>query len=133
MQSTVTAKGYEKNAWILVAILGLAGIAFSLPLILGIQIDVSLPALTSTQTYLARVAGMSLLGFAFFGLIIAYTAFRKGEKWAWYLTWYLPIYLFYSTADNYVQGGGNWPLYFVFLVISLAGLLLPYRMFFSKK
>ncbi len=133
MQATAAAKGYEKNAWILMAIVSIFGLFISIVLVAGIQLDVSFPAFVTDQVYLARVAGMSILGFALAGLAISYTAFKRGEKWSWYLFWYVPLYLLYSTADNYSQGGGNWPLYAVLMLAALASLLLPYRLFFPKK
>lgn len=129
----MAAKGYEKNAWVLVAILGVVGIFFSITMLAGIQIDTKLPQYSSSMLYLSRMSGWSLLGLSVFGLVLTCKAFRRGERWAWYVVWFLPFYFIVNIADNYMQGGGNWPLYTAFLLVSLAGLLLPYRMFFPKK
>lgn len=133
MQSPVVAKGYERNAWVLVAILGVVGILFSITMLAGIQIDTKLPQYSSSMLYLSRMSGWSLLGLSVFGLALTYKAFRRGERWAWYVVWFLPFYFIVNIGDNYLQGGGNWPLYTALLLVSLAGLLLPYRMFFPKK
>ncbi len=80
-----------------------------------------------------RDDGAALLGFSILGIFVSYTAFRRGEKWAWFALLYWPAYLLFITAESYALGGANWPLNAAFLLISLAGLLLPYRKFFPKK
>jgi len=141
-------KGHEKNAWMLLAFIGFIGIIFSLLLIAQIRFDPSLlenqlgrsvssfqasnPNAWGALLYSERDAGAALLGFSILGIFIAWTAFKDGKKWAWYAELYLPIYILFVIAETYYAGGSNWPLYFVFLLISLAALLLPYRKFFPK-
>jgi len=131
MQPTVAAKGYEKNAWVLVTIVGAIGIIFSFLMIAGVS-DAALPAYSAYTAYIARIGGFSLLGFAIVGIAISLTAYKKGEKWAWYVVWYLPTYFIIETADGYLQGSSTWPIEIILLLISLAALLLPYRIFFPK-
>jgi hypothetical protein len=133
MQPTVAAKVYEKNAWVLVTIIGAIGVIFSFLEIAGIPNDSSFSLANSFELYLAREAGLPLLGYGITGIAISMTAYRKGEKWAWYVLWYLPIYFMVDTALTYQQGGSSWPIAVILLLISLAALLLPYRIFFPKK
>jgi len=134
MQPAVAAKWYEKNAWVLLTILGAIAAIFSFLEIAGIPDD---PACclysNSLELFYGRIMGYEMLGIAILGMAISMTAYKKGEKWVWYVTWYFPIYLIVMTVDTYLQGGANWPLYIIFMLVSLAALLLPYRIFFPKK
>ena len=132
MQPTVAAKVYEKYAWVLVTIIGAIGVIESFAMIAGIH-DSALPAVSGYSLYIAQLGGISLFGYGITGIAISMTAYRKGERWAWYVLWYLPIYFIIGTALNYQQGGSGWPVIIVFLLISLAAMLLPYRIFFPKK
>ncbi len=149
MQSTTTLKGYEKNAWTLLVALGVVAIILSFFLFAGISFDDALfnnqfgqspssfatsnPTFWSGLQYQYYQVAAALLGFAVLGIVLAYTAFRKGEKWAWYGTWYVALFLLWNVYVNYVAGGTLWMMDSVLFVISLAALLLPFRMFFPKK
>jgi hypothetical protein len=132
MQPVAAAKGYEKNAWVLVAIISAVGIITALLQIAGMS-GLGLPALSGYSLYLAQTGGLSLLGYGITGMGISMTAYKRGEKWAWYVIWYLPIYfMIYAVADD-LQGGSEWPVALILMLITLAALLLPYRIFFPKK
>ncbi len=69
--------------------------------------------------------GTALLGFNVFALVVILIPFKRHERWAWYALWMLPL---------------QWLLQFVFLpdlaylilaMLTTAGLILPYRRFFS--
>ncbi len=47
-----------------------------------------------------RDEGTEVFGFALFTTAIASTAYRRGEKWAWYVLWYLPFYMAYGTFNT---------------------------------
>jgi FtsH-binding integral membrane protein len=85
------------------------------------------------MTYLFHGFGLAALGLGVFTIAVSYVPYRKGEKWAWYITWYLPIFLLLATIANYADGGRSWALSLVLLIVALAGLLLPYRKFYPKK
>ena len=74
-----------------------------------------------------RLLGTVLWGMAIFGLAIILKPFRNGERWAWYVLWYYPAFF----AIHILAFGTLIPDV-VFLLISLLGLLLPYRRFFPK-
>ncbi|BBL80195.1 hypothetical protein RxyAA322_20490 [Rubrobacter xylanophilus] len=71
----------------------------------------------------ALAAGMGL-----FGAAITLSAFRRGERWAWFVLWYYPAFL---TAHILASGSGipGMPL----LLLSMLGLLLPVRRFFGGR
>jgi len=148
MQATMPEKGYVKNAWILLAVLGVIGILFGVALTFNLPVDTAFiqnqlgqttssfqssnPKAYSLVQTLTRDSGVILLGYSILATGIAYTAFRRGMKWAWYVSLYLPLFLLYFTAETYYFGGNNWPLYAIFFLVSLAGIFLPYRKFFPK-
>ncbi len=70
--------------------------------------------------------GTALLGFNVLALVVILIPFKRHERWAWYALWMLPL---------------QWLLQFAFLpdiaylmlvVLTTAGLLLPYEWFFSS-
>jgi cell division protein FtsW (lipid II flippase) len=142
-------KGYQKYAWILIAVLGVAFIFDALVFFSGMNPDPPLfqsligqslsnfnslhPDEGKAMTYLFHGFGLAALGLGVFTIAVSYVPYRKGEKWAWYIVWYLPIFLFLATIANYADGGQSWALDLVLLIVALAGLLLPYRKFFPKK
>lgn len=65
-------------------------------------------------------------------ILISLTAYRKGEKWAWYVPWAAPLLIAGLTALDGAGGAAWWPLQTVFLLIPLAGLIVPYKRFFAK-
>jgi hypothetical protein len=71
--------------------------------------------------------GTALLGFNVFALVVILIPFKRHERWAWYTLWMLPL---------------QWLLQFIFLpdlaylvlaMLTTAGLILPYRRFFSSR
>jgi len=144
-------RGYQKSAWILIALVGIVGILFGIGTVVVGDAVIDPPFLThllgqspssfaasnptawSTVVTYTQFLGVTLIGFSIFGTAIAYTGYRRGERWAWYAELSVPAYIVYSIVVVYTDGGANWPLFSVLLLVSLAGLVLPYRKFFPKK
>ena len=144
-------KAYEKHAWILLFALGMVALAYGIYfLVVGIPPDAQLvkkitgitwnelvasePGATAflrTETF--RVLGLTLIGLGIFGMAVASIPFRRGEKWAWYVSLYIPVYFAAFVANNLTLGGSFWQMLVAFLIISLLGLLLPYKKFFPRK
>ena len=68
--------------------------------------------------------GTALVGFNVLALVVILVPFKRRERWAWFALWMLPL---------------QWLSQFVFLpdlaylmlaVLTMVGLLLPYRRFF---
>jgi len=149
MQSTTVEKGYQKYAWILIAIIGAFYVFSGLVFLAGVNLDPPLfnrligqslnafnsanPDKATAMTYLFHGVGLFGLGLGLFTIAISYKPYRRSEKWAWYTVWYLPIILLVAALANYLDGGQSWPGGLIFFIISLAGLLLPYRKFFPRK
>jgi hypothetical protein len=84
-----------------------------------------------TEEELLRAIGVATTGMGIFGVMITLTAYRRREKWTWFTLWYYPIFW-----TIHLMGGlppGNDHIHQIaFIVISLLGLLLPVRQFFSR-
>jgi hypothetical protein len=116
-------KVYEKYAWIIPFAIGLIFLPAAVPHMLGVNTDPSL------------VEDIIDLGVAFFIITISLTAYRRGEKWAWYAFWFIPAFFLGFVAINFSIDAGPsllLPLT-LFVILSLLGLLLPYRKFFPSK
>jgi len=84
--------------------------------------------------WLTGALGMLKTSWSFLVLAITLTSFRKGEKWAWYTLWLVPVLLVGQGIFNSVfLGDINEMLQWIpITTITLLGLLLPYRKFFPK-
>jgi len=78
--------------------------------------------------------GLLKISWSLLVLVIALTGYRRGEKWAWYTLWLVPILLVSSALFNASWFGRvNEALQFIpITTVALVGLLLPYRMFFPR-
>lgn len=148
MQPTMVEKSYQKYAWILLAIVGVLFIFDAFVYLAGINPDPpmfqsllgqslssfssSFPKAGATITALFQAWGVTTLGFGVFTIAISYVPYRKGERWAWYIMWFLPVFLLLGAIANYMLGGASWLVESILLLVSLAGLLLPYRKLFKK-
>jgi hypothetical protein len=65
-------------------------------------------------------------------MVVSATAYRKGEVWAWYLTWVVPVLFLLDLSNDYLAFDVDVGSMFI-VVILVAGLILPYRKFFTSK
>jgi hypothetical protein len=146
----------ERSAWIALIVVGAIFGLFGLSdMILGMDADPAIAEslagiawedLQATQPRVANLVSMSSrsLGAAIFvvsilSMSITLTAFRRGERWAWYALWVWPLWnvaifgLLY-TAERYPGYPPPPPLISapVFLVVTLLALILSHRRFFSR-
>ncbi len=79
--------------------------------------------------------GISAVGLAIFGMIVSMTSFKRGEKWAWYVSWSMPVGILAAQLNLYLLTGSMMVIVLavVFVLVSLLALFLPYRQFFPKK
>ncbi|MEE9181034.1 MAG: hypothetical protein V3U33_00485 [candidate division NC10 bacterium] len=90
--------------------------------------------------YQTRAGGAAFLIIGLLAATIAWTGFRRGERWAWYALLTLPllnvlIFVVVYASVDFSAGVLPPPLLSapVFLVITVVGLLLPIRRFFPKQ
>lgn len=149
-------KVYEKYAWILLFAIGVMILAGGVPHSLGLNTDpetvqriigmtinefqISNPSFFDLYTFYFRFGGLSDLGVAFFIIAISLTAYRKGEKFAWYILWFIPAFFIgcaaitLSTTTVSLESSLSLLLPItMFVILSLLGLILPYRKFFPSK
>jgi uncharacterized membrane protein len=75
-----------------------------------------------------RLQGTLLLGMVVFGLAVILRGSRRGERWAWYVLWYYPIFFVL-----HVIAFGTFIIDGVFFLICALSLLIPYRKFFPRE
>ena len=103
------------------------------------EVTATNPRIASLVNLLSRILGAWLIGFSILAVGISVTAYRKGDRWAWYALWALPltfalIFAAFLTAGR-VSGAPMPPALFSapgLFLLSAFGLLLPYRRFFRK-
>lgn len=144
---TKVEKGYEKYAWVIIFIFGFLAV-ITAPIILsgrppnppspegmtGLtleEIDTRIPGMNSYIASISRQLGNFMLAMGVLLMGIAAVPYRKGEKWAWYTCWILPVLLLIQLANS--RGGFGWQADLVSLLVALAGLFMPYRKFFPKQ
>src|SRR5215211_8026096 len=70
--------------------------------------------------------GTALVGFNILALVMALIPYRRGERWAWYTLWVLPM----LWLSHFVFSP-DLP-YLMLALLTTVGLVLPYRRFFSS-
>ena len=101
-------KFYEKYAWVLFLLIGIMILVGGVPHMFGVNTDpilvesisgqtidelkTSNPSFFSLYNFYFSGGGVSDVGFAFFLIMISLFAYRKGEKWAWYSFWAIPLF-----------------------------------------
>ena len=142
---------YEKYAWVILLALGLLWFVVGLYSVFlpegvfetdvqsvtnmpWIDLEASSPVAADFVIFIYGQLGLLKLSWAFFVLVITLTGYRKGEKWAWYTMWSVPILLVSNALFSAIYTGDvSQPLQFLpITTITLLGLLLPYRKFFPR-
>ncbi|RDU38324.1 hypothetical protein DRW41_01795 [Neobacillus piezotolerans] len=117
---------FLRISWLFLLITG-AGI-----LIFGILVSLFPRIAGPYDLGLVRAIGVATIGMGFFGCAITITSFRKKESWAWLTLWYYPIFWIVHLVGG-LPPGNDHIHQVIFIVISLLGLLLPFRQFFPRK
>jgi hypothetical protein len=109
-----------KASWIALLITGLAILVFGL-------IVAALPGSDPS----ARASGVASIGMGLFGSLIAATAFRRRQRWAWWCLWYYPIFWTAHLIGG-LPPGRDRVHQVVFIGLSLVALVISWREFFSS-
>ncbi|MBC8336571.1 MAG: hypothetical protein H8E29_15015 [Anaerolineales bacterium] len=126
----------QNIGWIIFILFGLLQISSGLPSLCILCMEpghwdwlTSAPEVLEYLNLTWRWLGVTSLAFGVWTLAIAATAFRKGERWAWFAMWVWPAYL----AAQGIVFPFQWPAMRILIVFALIGLFVPYRIFFPKK
>ncbi len=142
--SGIASRG--RRAWLLFFMLGVVAAITAPILLLGHPPDPPSPegfTGLSSDEIAARIPGMSdyissistqlgnfILTTGVLMAAIAAGPFRRGEKWAWYAFWVVPLMLFIQFVNS--RGGLGWQFDLGLMFATIAGLLWPFRLFFPK-
>jgi len=106
--------------WICLVLVSLGVLGFGL-------VEAVAPAGADSQLY--RADGLASTGLGLFGGLVAFVPFRRRERWAWFALWFYPAFWVIHLVAR-LPPGKDHIHQVVFIVLSLAGLLLPVREFF---
>lgn len=124
---TVTrdGRGYTRYGWMVLsssAVLGIfATVLTTLP-----PLYVFSSTLFQNAYPIMGALGTALVGFNILALVMALIPYRRGERWAWFTLWPLPLLWVsqFALATDLT--------YLILAVLTTVGLMLPYRRFFSN-
>ncbi len=130
-------KAYEKYAWIIFFAIGTFRFLTALTHVTGVALDVDLgtasTALVNFIRFTDRELGIDDAAFGALTMAISATSYRRGDRWAWYALFTVPVFFLGEIASNLIAGRIFGVFLFVFVITALLGLLLPYRKFFPAK
>ena len=118
-------RAYEKYGWMILAASAVLGIVAAVWTTLPPLSWFTDPVIVMAYSIMGAW-GVTWAGFNIIALILALIPFRRGERWAWYTLWMLPLLwlsLFALAPDL--------RLYLALAIITTFGLILPYRRFFT--
>ncbi len=109
-----------KLAWVLLALNGAAIVVFG--------VFVAAYPGPSDALYM-RAIGMASIGMGLFGIALTAIPYRRGERWAWWILWYYPIFWTAHLVGGLPPGQDH--IHQVLgIILSVAGLLISVREFF---
>lgn len=114
---------YLRAGWISLVLVGVAILVFGV-------VTVIVPG--TGDVLLMRADGLASIGMGLFGVMITVAPFRRRERWAWFVLWFYPVFWLVHVVGE-LPPGKDHVHQVVFLVLSLAGLLLPVRAFFGGR
>ena len=88
------------------------------------------PTVSDYVQRVIRLNGAAYLGLGLIAAVLSWTAYRRGERYAWFAMWVLPLTLAASAAVFAVESSDLAYYYGGYTLIAVVGLLLPYRKFF---
>ncbi len=152
MKDSTYGKFYEKHAWVIFLVIGIMILTGGIPHMFGFNTDPALvesisgqsideikqstPSLFNLYNFYFSGGGLSDIGVGFFLIVISFFGYRKGQRWAWYTLWFVPVYFLAWIVLSMQLPKEAQPLLIppliVILVLSILGLLLPIKKFFKK-
>ena len=116
------AEAYGRNAWIILFATAALGIFGGVSVMVPTNPTYQLPSVI----WIIRAWGITWIGFNILALVLIVGPYRRGERWAWYALWLMPLLLI-----GYFVLSPELTMYLVLAILTAAlGLLLPYRRYF---
>ena len=122
-------EAYGKYAWIILLASAALGIFGGVVLMFPSLMSTPYPIIRDARVlWLTRAWGITWVGFNILALAVIVGPYRRGERWAWYTLWLLPLLLLsYFVLAPYL------PMNLVLAILTAAfGLILPSRRYFSN-
>jgi uncharacterized membrane protein YozB (DUF420 family) len=116
---------YEKYGWMILAVSAVFGIVAAVLTTLPPLSWFTDPVIVMAYSLMGAL-GLTWAGFNIIALVLALIPFRRGERWAWYTLWMLPLLwlsLFALAPDL--------RLYLALAIVTTLGLIMPCRRFFA--
>lgn len=114
--------GLLTAGWICLAVVSVGVLGFGLVVLL-------VPPAGDAPLY--RADGLASFGLGLFGLLLTVLPYRRRERWAWWALWFYPVFWLTHLILG-LPPGTDHVHQIVFIVLSLAGLLLPIGAFFTR-
>ena len=122
MTGSGRAEAYGRNAWIILFATAVLGIFGGVSVMVPTNPTYQLPSVI----WIIRAWGLTWIGFNILALVLIVGPYRRGERWAWYTLWLMPLLLV-----GYFVLSPELTMNLVLAILSAAlGLLLPYRRYF---
>ena len=117
----------ERYGWIILLVSAILGLLAGLVLTfapLSIMVEPAFAA--GNVPGVLKAFGLTWIFFNICALIILFGNFRRGERWAWWVLWLLPLlWLFHFLVNPATVHN------LAIAIISALGLIVSYRIFFS--
>ena len=152
--TTGAEKWYAKYAWVIFVVFGMGAAFGGLMILAGVvqvdppsaqrttgltldQLASRVPGMGAYVSGLARQLGNFMIAMGVLLTAVAAVPFRRGERWAWHACLIVPVLVLIQLANSFAiydfaSGGFLWQLDLASLLVALAGLLMPLRIFFPK-
>ncbi len=91
------------------------------------------PSLAAFLKVAAAFVALAILGLGIFGMAVSRISYRNGERWAWYVLWYLVIFTVASTIVDFTISGSTAYTFIIVAIVATLGQLVSYRNFFQKQ
>jgi hypothetical protein len=116
-------RAYGKYAWMILFISALLGISGGVSLMFPSDPT----SLSPRGLWIIRAWGITWVGFNIFVLALSVGPYRRGERWAWYTLWLVPVLFigYFLIAPETIYA------YLVLAALTALGLILPYRRYLS--
>ena len=122
MTGSGRAEAYGRYGWVILLAAAVLGIFGGVSVMVPTNPTYQLPSVI----WIIRAWGITWIGFNILALVLIVGPYRRGERWAWYALWLMPLLLV-----GYFVLSPELTMNLVLAILTAAlGLILPYRRYF---